>query len=144
MEDGKCKTCGFITGITLLVGGIIFIVLVNIWSIVELANHWNEFGDNCLEMRSMMLAYIIISFLGISNGKTKDEKVKLISLLIWYGVMSICLGIFYVGNYPNQQCMDFITSNNIYWLSLSQFILVTIIATFSLIATILLVYFDKN
>ena len=138
MTEDKCGLCTIVSGGVILVFGIIFLVIVNIWSIVELANHWTLFGENCIKMRNMMLAYIIISFLGSSNSKIKDNKTKAIILTIWYGAMSIATGILYVGSYQNQQCKSFIETTDIYWVSLSQFIMTTTIAFFSFIASIIL------
>ena len=138
MSEDKCGLCTIVCGGAVLACGIIFLGIVNIWSIVELANHWTLFGENCIKMRNMMLAYIILSFLGSSNSKIKDNKTKAIVLTIWYGAMSIATGILYVGSYQNQLCKSFTETTDIYWVSLSQFIITTIIAFGSLVASIIL------
>jgi len=138
MDEDKCGLCTIVCGGVVLACGIIFLVIVNIWSIVELFNNWTLFGENCIKMRNMMLAYIILSFLGTSNAKNKNYKAKAIVFFIWYGAMSIATGILYVGSYQNQQCKNFINSTDIYWVSLSQFIMTTIIAFVSLVASIII------
>ena len=47
VEKSNSATCGITTGSGILVSCIIFIIIINVWSIVELANHWDEFGNNC-------------------------------------------------------------------------------------------------
>ena len=93
-------------------------------------------------MRNMMLAYIIITFLSSCTYKNKNNKQLTISILIIYGLFTIFLGIYYQGNYNNQQCFDFIITTNIYWLSLSTFIICCLFTFLSIIATIILFYFD--
>ena len=142
VEKSNSTTCGIITGSGILVSCIIFIIIINVWSMVELANHWDEFGNNCPTMRNMMLAYIIITFFSSCTYKNKNNKQLTISILIIYGLFTIFLGIYYQGNYNNQQCFDFIITTNIYWLSLSTFIICCLFTFLAIIATIILFYFD--